>query len=464
MTPSNSPSNAPTLLPSVSPTKAPTWLPSNPPSFSPSPAPTISPTNLPTYLPTNAPTSAPTYLSSTAPSAAPSDSPTACVDKTQAITTTSNDGMDIIAPKTLELSRIFSKVNISEFSININESNYHDFVPLQGYVNCDGIESICFIDCTHDNQCHGGNVADQDIIIDVFIMNCIGNGKCSDTTVNISRSDIEQVHFSCKELSCVAMDVHFTSANITSLQIECLGSESCAGMEIHLLNTQIGEMILLCDSTDACSRMIYIAHNSTINETILICNDIHSCDSISMDIQGSFHILSVHCIARWSCNKLLMNIHANIESKVFVDCFEDNSCDGLNVKYLNSFLDINMYNHSENVLIQHPMMENINLTCGNPNDHRFIRYNIDEIMTIDQWRDRGRNKYDSNHFPCDGITIDCTIDPYFKKSCQYEYVVNTLTLSDILGLKAMLHHSVYHHRKLNFHDENMDFEREILVL
>ena len=42
---------------------------------------------------------------------------------------------------------------------------------------------------------------------------------------------------------------------------------------------------------------------------------------------------------------------------------------------------MNMYRYSKNVYINHPNIYKINITCGNNNDKRYIRYDVDNIKT-----------------------------------------------------------------------------------
>ena len=102
----------------------------------------------------------------------------------------------------------------------------------------------------------------------------------------------------------------------------------------------------------------------------------------------------------------------------------------------NALMYINMYNHSRDILLSNPNIDNINIQCGNDADHRFILYNIDSIKSDEQLRDSAQSKYTSNHLPCEGITIDCSSNKYEMKSCKYEYYVNTLNISKILKTES----------------------------
>lgn len=185
----------------TTPTAMPSALPSAPPSLSPSTA--------PTHFPSKSPSSYPTAD----PSVTPSESPTACVDEDKAIS--SNDGVDIIANHTLEISRIFSRIsNISEIIIDINATSmdYYAQIPFRKSVNCDGNVDACFIDCMYRGPCTGGNVQNDAIIMEQFIINCIGIGACWQTHINMTRSTFEHVYIECKQnSSCDSMKMYFSA-------------------------------------------------------------------------------------------------------------------------------------------------------------------------------------------------------------------------------------------------------------
>ena len=119
--PSYSPSKSPNVAPDYSPSMAPT-SPTSPPTIAPSDA----PSRTPSLAPTLAPSLTPSHAPSLAPSLAPSYSPTACPDDNSRVL--SNDGIDLIANKTKEISRIFSSiVNISELLMHLDDDYSIDF-------------------------------------------------------------------------------------------------------------------------------------------------------------------------------------------------------------------------------------------------------------------------------------------------------------------------------------------------
>ena len=91
---------------------------------------------------------------------------------------------------------------------------------------------------------------------------------------------------------------------------------------------------------------------------------------------------------------------------------------------INSFLNVNMYKYSENFVIYHRNISKININCGSGKDRRYMRYDVERIMTEDELRHFATMEYDANHLPCDGVTIDCTHDNDIAKQCNYEYMVN----------------------------------------
>ena len=82
-----------------------------------------------------------------------------------------------------------------------------------------------------------------------------------------------------------------------------------------------------------------------------------------------------------------------------------------------------MAKYSEDIHITHPNFNNIQLKCGYEKHRRFIRYELNEIVTEYEVIDLARREYSVGRLPCDHIYLDCTHDE-LPRSCEWEYNIN----------------------------------------
>ena len=431
--PSFQPSLAPTYSPSRSPSYSPTFSPSLAPTYSPSLAPSHSPTLAPSLAPTYSPTLAPSHAPSLAPSLAPSYSPTACPDDNPNIL--SNDGIDIIANSSKEISGIFSNiVNISEVYTTLNQSysiDYYDEIFADDTVACNDSADICHVGCS-DKECLFGTLISDTLMMEYLLVDCIGRYSCYSMDINIIDSDIENIFITCdRDTPCKSMSVEIIDSMVGFLQIQCYDEYSCDSLDFSIIGTEskslsyIQHISFVCETSLACKTVNYKMENVLIHKSAIICNDDYACNDTSIYLSNSsYDHFNIYCIESRACKGMDVNVFDNmlldnVPYQFSIDCFVDNSCEDLTIDmYPNISMELNMNRFSENVQIVHQNIDEINITCGDEDDNRYIRYNLDEIKTDDQLRDLGRKEYESRRFPCDNIKIDCTSNPFFPSKLQ----------------------------------------------
>eukprot|EP01083_Nonionella_stella_P246628 856002_1 len=411
----------PTVEPTASPTDA-TVQPTHTPTTAttqPTPntfLPTVTPTKHPSLIPTirtDAPTISPTNQSSAPtltpfiPSAAPTQSPTPCLDFA-----VSNDGNGDRDNITLELSRFF-QTNLN-FTQNGQSVQIHSNQGFGSVMECNGTSDICHIQCSNtiaESFCTASSVVATNINLLQLVIECDGQGACFSMIVNISSHSINTIDIVCNGFkSCLSMNIALNGISTDSVYVKCSGVESCKSMEMSLLDT-------------------------TTSHVALLCSDARSCEEVAINVKVVDNgQLSLHCMGKYSCNSMSIELQFASSSVI---CYDDYSCNGVALKSsgdVDMQIDFVLHKFSANVQIIHPKQDMVTITCGNPEDQRFIRYEMDQILSEEDVMTLARAEYDSLRMPCEGVSIDCTTDEKYPKSCDIEYAVNPLNLSRLLSL------------------------------
>ena len=381
------------------------------PSFSPSRSPSTSPSFMPTRNPT-------------IPSSAPTQSPTACPDDNPQLV--SNDGTNAIANKSSEISHILSMISDVSELYNVNDTDEHYGIDVEQLIQCDGNVKHCYFECYEPRSCSLGLISNKDISINSMVLKCIGSASCSRTPINITNTTIQYMNIMCEGYrSCESMEILIIDTVIESIRIQCIGDNSCNFMDLNInIPDVLTNIMIRCENYESCAYLNYKTNKSPLIHTTFLCNHNYSCNTVKWQMHNSS--LSVYCIDPQSCHGLELESMANLE----LNCFNYGSCDYMEIKADgNATININMYEYSKNVSITHTNIDKINVKCGHGDDKMFIRYDIADLKTDDELLDFGRSQYQSSHLPCDGITINCTKDPYFQQGCDYQYDINHTQLN-----------------------------------
>lgn len=180
-----------------------------------------------------------------------------------------------------------------------------------------------------------------------------------------------------------------------------------------------------------------IAAHPAIRNATFVC-EAYGCTAAIFETKSHGNgTISVYCAGDRACRDMNLKIEANNTSMIdyfaTLHCYVDNSCELMKIQSdMTVGIYINMYKYSPNVLISIQDMQQINVTCGNVQDHRYVRYDVFDIKTDAEILDSARNEYAINHLPCEGITVDCSLDESFIRSCKYEYQVIALNNSEFI--------------------------------
>eukprot|EP01084_Bolivina_argentea_P259599 438073_1 len=377
--PSNNPSINPTestAHPSVSPTYSPSKVPSNNPTTNPSIAPTE-----PTQLPSVSPTYSPSKGLSNNPTTEPIQTPTTCADMDPNKAT--NDGIDIIS----EIYRNFTQKNIT----NDYNVSYHTNHGFRSIMTCRDAAGTCHI-------------------------------KCWDS------------------LSCQESIIMPKNKYVTELMIECMGQYSCYQTTINITDKAIESVSIICDTTGSCEKMKIRSNDSTMDAITIWCNEKDSCLSLDAVITTSLiNVLDIYCIDEWSCHGINAQLTKTPQLNTNILCVQQHSCDLLRVQSDGDIvINLSIYQYSSNILLIHPEINNINITCGDPKNKRYFKYDTQKLMDERQIIDAARSKYDSHQMPCDDVSIQCTENPHFHQSCSMKYKLGLFNLTKLINTRQYI--------------------------
>ena len=352
----------------------------------------------------------------------------------------SNDGVSQIMNTTDVISQSLSMFGKnSDMDVN-GTTDFYNETQYNQEIKCNNSMNICHIVCMESRSCSSVIIDNKGINIDNLYIECIGIASCFQMELNVHSSFIENIDIECGNYdSCKSLNINTTDVILRSFQIRCKESNACIMMGINMNDTILQHLLIHCDSTDSCRYLNFASVTSNITNITNICNAKYSCYSMNVDIyETSNNIINTHCIEDRACKAMRIDVVTNESASTIINCFNGYSCDELYVETnSNVSININMYKYSRNVRVSNTNIDNIDIKCGNDKDHRFIRYNVDQIISNDELLDVARDEYDSNHLPCDGIAIDCSANKLYSKSCQYEYYVDTLNISKILKTESL---------------------------
>eukprot|EP01083_Nonionella_stella_P250692 865812_1 len=436
MMPSSVPSSAPSGNPTTSPSLTPTHFPTHLPSAAPSTAPSNAPSNNPTIAPSSTPTEDPTN----APSLAPTLPPTRCHDDD--IHVHSNDGEDVTTKVSLSNVLMLFERNVYETNdTNTTSVELFQNVGWEQNVDCSTDMEMCKIQCLTEGACPYMNAVAQDADITQIIIDCSGKYSCVLSSITISNSNIQFIDITCASYhSCLSMNIKIEQTAIEMLTVQCLDVRSCASLSISLMHANyINQLTLKCIGTNDCTNMKYRTNETIVENTTIVCSHMHSCNSSSIaihyDSNNVDQHLSLYCVDSWSCEGAKMHLNT-LAMHAHINCYQAYACSHLFFERTNPIdIELNVYNFSEDINIKSvAALNRLNIVCGNENDKRFIRYNTNDIMTEHEVIELARREYKYlNRLPCEDIHVDCTVDEYFPKSCDWKYQLNQLNLHQMMS-------------------------------
>ena len=177
-----------------------------------------------------------------------------------------------------------------------------------------------------------------------------------------------------------------------------------SSFEINVKNMSINYMNIYCQLRDSCSSMTINIKYSTVHHINIYCMDTWSCSPLYINSIQSIANIEINCIVGYSCNDMLINA-------------DD---DGI-------FINLIMYEYSNSIKVTHPNVTNINMSCDNPENKRYVKYFTNELMDEQQFSSLAREEYASYRLPCEGIQIDCTSNPFWNRDCRVKYKLNSNT-------------------------------------
>ena len=197
-----------------------------------------------------------------------------------------------------------------------------------------------------------------------------------------------------------------------------------------------------CYEENSCSKAtVRVTGDSSANIISIICDNRQSCDDAVIIIDSMTDIkLSMECNARYACENVYVNLLSSTDDVIEanISCNETNSCDNLIIDTDDSnniFINLDIYQYSSSIQINHYYDKNVNVKCGSSDDRRFIRYNVRENIPGQlQVLQLARNEYSSLKLPCEDIVIQCEFTSFIHpRSCSYTY-----SLEDEFDLVSIL--------------------------
>eukprot|EP01084_Bolivina_argentea_P172770 299237_1 len=236
---------------------------------------------------------------------------------------------------------------------------------------------------------------------------------CNHTTNDVCIITCDTTRFCA--LATIEPDLDITLQELT---LVCSARKSCQHLQVNIAHIAINNINILCGPSLSCDELSITINNIHTTFLSLQCGSSHSCNDISIDFMSQNVNTNISCYDAYACDNMYINT-ASSNSK-------------------NVFIQLNMYKYSENVLINHPYLNNIETHCGSQNEDLYIEYPINDVLHESELFKLAKHKYDSRNLPCSDITIDCshneTYFDYQKQECHYEYEllpINISTYSDI---------------------------------
>ena len=230
--------------------------------------------------------------------------------------------------------------------------------------------------------------------------------------------------------------------------VKCNEKNICIQTQVELASSDqsysnLSELIVSCTKKRACKDLAINIDKININTVNIICDNPYSCQQSNITIKAISDIdLTLDCISSDSCQDLKIFLeHGDHEMmniiKANISCYDDSSCDSLELKTddtENIFITINIYHYSRNIKINHQYWKDINLTCNDDTDQKFIKYDTNDVPDTTELLDIARREY-GTFLPCEGVFVECSgNDPDLpKQDCQFEYSVIDGVILDLLN-------------------------------
>eukprot|EP01083_Nonionella_stella_P272744 925013_1 len=242
------------------------------------------------------------------------------------------------------------------------------------------------------------------------------NIHCNQTLPTVSDIEYEACFIGCYDkFSCYMTNIIPVASNrLEQLTLVCLNKYSCHGLTLNVTDdVTIDRMTITCVSRLSCVEVTIHVNVSSASE------------------------FALHCNASLSCSDTSITLGNKVNSNIF--CYDANACDSMSIHTDHSSeieLNIAVYRYSSNISIDYAWFAAENVVCGMPNDHRFIRYPVRDILHSVEILYMAQKEYASNHLPCSDIEVQCTGDKAeyddINRQCTMEYRVKPIDLLSIL--------------------------------
>ena len=226
-------------------------------------------------------------------------------------------------------------------------------------IRCNASEKHCFVGCGQLAGCLNSKIY-------------IGDGA------NDSDLSRDVVILCYEQVSCFGATVNTDDLRQgTDIVIICSAESACNGMTIRALN--FGSFHVYCSQSEACSDMV-----------------------VHIDVRD---------------DKAVANRHDDRYGSIW--CTVPNACDGLMINTSSIWTTLWMFEWSYDVVLDNGYGYEDNIECNN--NRFFYRQWINE--TEDTITEIILAEYESDHFPCDGVQVQCN-----GSSCDMEYNLKTQTI------------------------------------
>ena len=204
---------------------------------------------------------------------------------------------------------------------------------------------------------------------------------------------------------------------------------------------------IICAAKKACDELIVnITSETKIAKVSIICTAKFACDEaqIIIDAFPNNNIeFSLECQAFKSCQMTQIQFN-NVNSAIIsanILCYDNFACDDLFIDTDHSpniFISLSVYRYSKKIEINYYHWQNINVKCAVTDDSRFIRYDNNELLDVEEVLQSARKEYKETHrLPCEDVNIYCSNNTDFERQCVFEYgLSNNFSLFDLLNDKA----------------------------